>query len=315
MSTGNSTDPSVQQLKLFLILAEELHFGRAAARLFMSQPAFSQQIRALERRLGLQLVERTTRVVELTPSGQALLPQARAVADAMASLRQAAEVQSREISGRLVIGILTAESAMPHTRAIIDELHTRRPHLTIEMRSLNFVNQYEALARGEVDVAFLLPPVPPGIGSQYLAEEPRIVCLPADDPLAAHDRITLDQLSAHTMPTMPPESPQVWRDFWAINPRPNGTPVRFGPLAVDIEGVLALIARGQTIGMLPASTRDYYPRPGIQYRDLVDASSCTLALTWFSKNHNRPDVTLIRNIARTVLRASGTASGNRPTSR
>jgi hypothetical protein len=103
------------------------------------------------------------------------------------------------------------------------------------------------------------------------------------------------------MCAMPPESPQVWRDFWAVNPRPNGIPIRFGPLAVDIEGVLSVIARGQAIGFLPASARDFYPRPGIRHRDVVDMPPCTMALTWFSKNHNRPDITLIRNIARTIL--------------
>ncbi|MBI0379001.1 LysR family transcriptional regulator [Streptomyces albiflaviniger] len=295
-------DPSVHQLRLFVVLAEELHFGRAAARLYMTQPAFSQQIRGLERRLGLQLVERTSRVVELTPSGQALLLHARAVAEAMDGLRQAAEARSREITGRVVIGALTAELAMPQTRAILDELHTRHPQLAVEMRSLNFVNQYEALVSGEVDVAFLRPPAPRGIRVQHLAEEPRVVCLPATDPLTDQERLTLAQLAAHTMPTMPPESPGVWRDFWAVNPRPDGAPIRFGPLAVDVEGVLSLIAHGQTIGILPASARDFYPRPGIRYRDLVDAPPCTMALTWFAKNHNRPGVTLIRNIARSVLR-------------
>ncbi|WP_405837150.1 LysR family transcriptional regulator [Streptomyces platensis] len=104
---------------------------------FMSQPAFSKQIRVLERRLGLQLVERTSRIVELTPSGLALLPHARAVTEAMANLRHVAEVRSRENSGRIVVGTLAAEPAMPHTRLILDELHRLQPHLAIEMRSLN----------------------------------------------------------------------------------------------------------------------------------------------------------------------------------
>lgn len=189
---------------------------------------------------------------------------------------------------------------MPHTRVILDELHKCRPHLAIEMRSLNFINQYEALASGEVDVAFLRPPAPSGIQAHQLAEEPRLVCLPDDDPLAVQERLTLAELSDRTMVTMPPESPQVWRDFWAINPRPNGIPIRFGPLAVDVEGVLHAIARKQAIGFLPASARDFYPRPGIVYRDLVDAPPCTMALTWFARNRDRPHVALMRKIARTV---------------
>ncbi|MFE6737680.1 LysR family transcriptional regulator [Streptomyces tubercidicus] len=301
-SNGGGSEPSVHQLRLFLILAEELHFGRAASRLFMSQPAFSKQIGVLERRLGIRLVERTSRAVELTPSGQALLPQARAVTEAMAGLCHVAEVRSRENSGRIVVGTLAAEPAMPHTRFILDELHKHRPHLAIEMRSLNFINQYEALASGEVDVAFLRPPAPSGIQAHQLTEEPRLVCLPDDDPLAVQERLSLADLSDRTMVTMPPESPQEWRDFWAIDPRPNGIPIRFGPLAIDVEGVLQAIARKQAIGFLPASARDFYPRPGTVYRDLVDAPPCTMALTWFARNRDRPHVALMRKIARAIPR-------------
>ncbi|MBA0052604.1 LysR family transcriptional regulator [Streptomyces sp. AJS327] len=296
------SDPSTHQLRLFQILAEELHFGRAAARLFMSQPAFSQQIRGLERRLGVQLVERTSRTVRLTPSGRALLPEARAVTEAMAGLRRVAQARSRELTGRIVIGTLSAEPAMPHTRAILDALHARHPELSVEIRSLNFVNQYQSLMDGAVDVALLRPPAPSGIQTQTLAREPRVVCLPADDPLAACDQVSVAQLAGRTMMAMPPESPRVWRDFWAINPRPDGVPVRFGPLAVDIEGILHLVARGQAIGFLPASARDFYPRPGICYREVADIPPCAMALTWFARNRDRPDVAAIRAIAQTVLR-------------
>ncbi|MGW7515141.1 LysR family transcriptional regulator [Streptomyces sp. NPDC054796] len=306
-STGpaGGSDPSIHQLRLFLTLAEELHFGRAAERQFMTQPAFSQQIRSLERRLGLRLAVRTSRAVELTPSGEALLPQARAVTEAMAELRHVAAVRSRGVHGRLAIGTLTAEPAMPHTRAILDELHRRRPELEIGMRSLNFVDQYAALARGDVDVAFLRPPAPPGIQTQELAEEARVVCLPADDPLADEEHLTLAQLSGRAVVAMPPESPRVWRDYWAMDPRPDGTRVRFGPLAVDVESVLHVVSQRRAIGFLPASARDFYPRPGVVYRDVADVPVCTMALAWSAKNRDHPDVALIREVARSVLRDLG----------
>ncbi|MBL1102662.1 LysR family substrate-binding domain-containing protein [Streptomyces sp. 205] len=212
----------------------------------------------------------------------------------------------------MVIGTLTAEPAMPHTKDLLEELHAHHPGLAIEMRSLNFVNQYEALARGEVDVAFLRPPAPPGIQTLHLTEEPRVVCLPADDPLAVHERISLAQISDHTFVTMPPESPRVWRDFWAINPRPDGKPIRFGPLAVDVEGVLHLVARGQ-VNRFPAClgprilSAPGYSLPGSAGR----APPCTMALSWLAKNRDRPDITLIRNITRTFLTATGPSRGAR----
>ncbi|MDI3417736.1 LysR family transcriptional regulator [Streptomyces luteolus] len=301
---GSYAEPSVHQLRLFSVLAEELHFGRSAARLFMSQPAFSQQIRMLEQRLGLRLVERTTRRVELTSAGQALLSEARTVTAAMAGLRRTVESQSRAAAGRVVVGTLAAESAMPITRAILGEVHAKHPQLKVELFNLNFVNQYDALARGEVDIAFLRPPVPAGFQTLKLAEEPRVVCLPADDSLAEKDVLTLDDLSARTMTTMPPESPRAWRDFWAVNPRPDGVPIHFGPVAVDVEGVLHAVAHGQAIGILPASAREFYPRPGIRYRDIPGLQPCEMSLTWTARNRDRHDVELIRTVARSVLRRS-----------
>ncbi|MFG3258466.1 LysR family transcriptional regulator [Streptomyces sp. NPDC048172] len=302
-TNGNgNTDPSTHQLRLFLALAEELHFGRAAARLFMTQPAFSQQIRSLERRLRVQLIDRTSRTVELTASGHALLPRARAVTDAMAELRRAADARSRQMSGRLVIGTLSAEPAMPQAQAILDELAKRQPGLSVETRGLNFFNQYEALATGEVDIAFLQPPAPPGIQVLELAEEPRVVCLADEDPLADEDEVTLEQLAGRPVVSMPRESPQEWRDHWAVDPRPDGSQVRYGPMAADVEGVLHVVARRQAVGFLPASIRAFYPRPGIVYRTLAGGPSCTMALTWSAKNRDRADVALIRKIAREVVR-------------
>ncbi|MBJ6636685.1 LysR family transcriptional regulator [Streptomyces sp. I5] len=103
-----SKEPSIHQLRLYLTLSEELHFGRAAARLFITQPALSQQIRELEKRLGIPVVERTSRTLTLTEAGQALLPEARAAVAAVDRLRRVADAQLRQISGRLVVETMGA---------------------------------------------------------------------------------------------------------------------------------------------------------------------------------------------------------------
>lgn len=295
-------DPSTHQLRLFLVLAEELHFGRAAARMFMTQPSFSQQIRALEKRLDVPLVRRSSRAVELTRAGRALVPEARATVDAMARLRQLTNLHARELHGHLTVGSIGAEAAMPYTRAILTELRNRHPSITIEMRSLNFAEQIDVLTSGEVDVAFLRPPVPSGLKTLHLATEPRVVCLSADDPLAGHPHLTLAQLAHHTVVDVPPGAPRIWWNYWAVNPRPDGTPVRFGPVVADIEAMLLAVARGQAITFLPAGSRELYPRPGVAYVDVTDLPPSTAALTWLPKNHARPTITALREAARTILR-------------
>ncbi|BCJ66261.1 LysR family transcriptional regulator [Polymorphospora rubra] len=300
-AAGPQTDPSVHQLRLLLVLAEELHFGRAAARLFMTQPALSRQIKALEDRLTIRLVERTTRTVVLTPAGQALLPAVRDAVSAMDLLRREADSHGRSLTGRLSIGSIGAEAAMPFTHAILDQLRSRHPDIDVRMSSLNFVDHIAALVSGDVDVAFLRPPVPPGIGLLHLATEPRVACLPADDPLAAAPRLTLAQLGGHTFLDVPPEAPRIWWDFWAVNPRPDGTAVRFGGVVSDMEGLLHAVARGEGICFLPAAARKFYPRPGIAYRDVTDLAPSTSALAWLDGNRDQPAVAAIRRAARTVL--------------
>ncbi|MFF5011279.1 LysR family transcriptional regulator, partial [Streptomyces phaeochromogenes] len=130
-----SKEPSVHQLRLFLTLSEELHFGRAAARLFITQPALSQQIRELEKRLGVRVVERTSRTLTLTEAGQVLLPEARAAVD---RLRRVADAQLRQVSGRLVVGTMGAEASMAHTRAVLSLLQDRHPETTVRLVNLAF---------------------------------------------------------------------------------------------------------------------------------------------------------------------------------
>ncbi|MFE3638050.1 LysR family transcriptional regulator [Streptomyces sp. NPDC059168] len=295
-------DPSTHQLRLFLALAQELHFGRAATRMFMTQPAFSQQIRALEKRIGVPLIERTSRKVELTPAGQALLPDIRSVIAAMTQLNQAAGLQARELSGHLVLGAIGGEAAMPYTHAILAHLRAAHPHLTFEMRNLGFTQQVEALVSGETDAAFLLPPLPPGFQSLHLATDQRVACMAAGDPLADQTSTTLAQLADHTMLDMPPGVPRAWWDFWTVNPRPDGTPVRYGMTVADLEAMLLAVASGQGIVFLPAAARHLFPRPGTAYLNVSDLPLFTAALAWLPRNRNRPALAALRQAAHQVIR-------------
>ncbi|MEV5357012.1 LysR family transcriptional regulator [Streptomyces sp. NPDC052693] len=300
---GDDRDPTTHQLRLFLTLARELHFGRAAQRLFMTQPSLSRQIRLLENRLGAPLVDRTSRSVQLTEAGRMLLPEAENVVAAMSRLRSRAAEQSRRVRGLLVLGFVAGESAMPYTHAILDELTQRHPALSVELRMLTFGNQFERLADHDVDAAFLRPPLPPPLRTMTLAVEPRVACLRASDPLAglaAERALTLTDLAEHRMVDMPASASRVWWDDWTVNPRPDGTPVQFGPVVADIEGLLTEVARGHAISFLPEAARRLYPRPGIRYVDVADAPLSSAALAWLPGHHERPAVAALLDAARAV---------------
>ncbi|MFJ4467158.1 LysR family transcriptional regulator [Streptomyces sp. NPDC089424] len=302
---AGDAEPSVHQLRLFLTLGEELHFGRAAARVFISQSALSQQIRDLERRLQVQLFRRSSRTVELTAAGEALLPEARKAVAGIDRLRRVAGAQSRQLSARLTVGTIGAEAAMPHTRAVLRVLKDRHPATEIKVVTLNFVDHMDALFRQEADVVFLRPPVPDGIETHQLASEPRVACLSADDPLAALPQIALEQLADRAVVGMPERLPRVWRDFWAADPRPDGSPVKYGPVVPDMEALLHTVAAGEAMCFLPAAARDFFPRPGVRYVDVAGLVPSVSSLAWLAARRNAPTITAARHAARTYSQRPG----------
>ncbi|MET9297316.1 LysR substrate-binding domain-containing protein [Streptomyces sp. NPDC003077] len=297
---GLRTEPSAHQLRLFLVLAQELHFGRAAARLFMTQPALSRQIRTLEDRLSVRLVRRSSRAVELTEAGRALIPEARSVVESLGRLRDAADEQARRLSGRLTIGFSGAAPALPRPRAVLRALHRRFPELGVHLRALNFVELPHAPLTGEADAVFSYAPAPPGVQDQRLTTERRVVCLPAGDPLAAYERLTLDRLAGRPVIDLPSDHPRAPHGSWSGDPSPQGAAIRQGPAVTTVEELLLTVAEAHAIAFAPASLRRLYPWPGVCYRDVTDLPDCHLALGWSAGERDRPAIAALRAAARTV---------------
>ncbi|MEV7080391.1 LysR family transcriptional regulator [Streptomyces sp. NPDC093516] len=300
MGASLSREPSIHQLRLYLALSEELHFGNAAARLFITQPALSQQIRELEKRLGVRVIERTSRTLALTEEGRALLPAARAAVAAVDRLKRVAEAQQRQISGRVVVGTIGAEASMTHTRAVLGLLRDRHPRMTLHLVNLSFGDHMAALARQDVDVVFLRPPVTEEMELHHLATEPRVACLSADHPLAASPRLTLAQFAGFPVVDMPEQVPRLWWEFWAVDPRPDGSRVRYGPVVTDMESLMHTVATGEAMCFLPAAARDYFPRPGIAYVTVVDLPPSTSALAWLRRRRSEPTIRAVRSAAQHV---------------
>lgn len=302
-----TVDPSTRQLRLFLLLVEEMHFGRAAERAFMTQPAFSQQIAALERHLGVTLIERNTRTSGLTPAGTELREHARAVVEASDRLLGSAAAHRRSLSGRAVIGSLEAAVSLPPFTGTLQELKKRHPDLEVLIHRTGFTAASVLLA-GEVDVSFLFPPVPPGIQTLTVATGPRMACMSAADPLADQGPLTLDQLSDRPFIGWSPKIPKAWRDFWSCDPRPNGRSVTYTDHQVeDFEHALSAIAHGEGIEFPPAAASFLYQRPGVAYVEVTDLPPCTMDLAWRTEDRNKPLVAALREAARTELhrQASG----------
>ncbi len=175
----------LSQLRCFVAAAEELHFGRAAQRLNMTQSPLSRQIQLLERILDVMLLERTSRQVRLTPAGSAFLIEARRILRLAESAALSARRVARGDAGRVVIGF-TAVSGYDLLPRIVAQAIARLPNIALELREMVTSEQVDALVTGLIDVAFVRPPIDRHeFESVCVLREPLIAALPAGDPRQA----------------------------------------------------------------------------------------------------------------------------------
>lgn len=174
-----------RHLRYFLVLAEELHFGRAARRLAISQPPLSLNIQQLEASVGAQLFVRSSRAVQLTAAGQAFVPAARALLAQAADAASLAKDVGSGIAGSLAIGFAGSMlfSGLP---SIVERFQADHPRLRLQLRELSSSEQLQALAQDRLDLGFVhTTRVPPELSQVKVVSQPLLVCLPAKHALAS----------------------------------------------------------------------------------------------------------------------------------
>ena len=184
----------LRQLRAFLQVANARHFGRAAAELKITQPALTQRIQALERELGVQLLERSAREVRLTPAGEVLLPYASSLVHVEdRALRDLADAAAGR-AGRLRVGYLLHGDIGTQAK-IVGEFRRRYPEVVVETNQAHSASNLDNLLAGTVDAAFIGPlRVPVDVAAQQAGRRALMLALPQDHPLAQHLRIPVSSL-------------------------------------------------------------------------------------------------------------------------
>jgi DNA-binding transcriptional LysR family regulator len=292
-------------LRYFVAVAEELHFTRAAERLYIAQPALSEQIRRLEDELGVELLRRTTRKVELTPAGEEFLSHARRIlAEADEALADASRAARGETgSVRVGTGAIAGLDLVPRMlRAFREE----RPLVHLELRQIDWVDYSGGLREGSVDVAFVWLPFEHGdLIVAPLHEEPRVVALEAGHQLATERELRMEQLVDEPWPWV--DTDPVALAFWTCVDYRGGEPARRGPTIRSMEGLLEGVRAGLCVATVPRSQADASALPGIAFREVADLTPATLALAWRAADET-PVVQAFVEIARRV--ASESAAGD-----
>lgn len=265
----------LRQLRYFLVVADELHFARAAERLHMTQPPLTVAIRRLERELGVQLFDRTTRSVALTAAGQAFRERVQAaVADLDDAAGDVADVAAGK-SGKIRVGFVSSASytAVPEA---IRAFRQQRPRIDLMLNPLTSGEQIEQLLEGNLDLGLIRDPGDvPGLNLELLSTEDLVVVLPESHPLAAATEIRPRDLEGEPMilfpyRLMPGFVARVLRLFDSLPTPPNVV-----QQAIHQETVLGLVAAGLGISVLPESVQRFQ-MPGVTTRRLAGRAQTEL---------------------------------------
>jgi DNA-binding transcriptional LysR family regulator len=278
-------------LRYFVAVAEERHFGRAAARLHMTQPPLSRAIKHLETELGVVLLHRSATGVELTPAGDALLGEANTL------LEQAEQTRARVTAAAgavtLTVGTLGDSAGESGTR-LAETFRRRHPKVSIRFREADFTDPTTGLRNGLADVALTrMPFADIGISMRVLRTDAIGVVLRADDPLAGSDSLSLADLADRPWFQLPEGTDPVWRAYW------NGaTPVgerHAGPVVRTVSECMQAVLWNGTVGIAPLLTHAL--PDGLTWTPLTDMPPSPLVVAWTTEHENP----LIRSFAQIAV--------------
>jgi DNA-binding transcriptional LysR family regulator len=272
----------LKHLRAFVTLAEELHFGRAAQRLAIVQPALSMQIKALEGWLGVRLLDRNRHSVMLTDVGRLFLEEARATLHQAQHSADVARGLGRGETGRIRLGFVS--SVLPELLpTLIRQAHQRYPGIQLELKDMPGPDQIQALKSGQLDFGLMRLPAPyAGVQTQAVLHESIIVALPAGHPLAKSPIIDAKALAHLPVLILARRYAAGFYDSLLQAIAAQGGKLAVADELGEFTTMLALVAAGLGIGLLPLNAARALP-PGVIARplDLADYRTTT-GLAWTS---------------------------------
>lgn len=297
-----SIDVHVRDLRYFVAVAEDLHFTRASERLYVSQPALSKQIRALERQLGTELFRRDRHGVTLTDAGTALLPHARRVLEAWREGAAAVDAVRSARQNTLVVGMSTSPVRGGLLPAIRSRFTAAHPEAVLRLRQVNWQDPTAGLADGSADVAFVWLPLPgqDRYAWTVVAEEPLMVALPDTHPLAARDTVDFTDLLDEPFLALP-ESTGPLRGHWLALGSRDGRPPRIGAEIASTEETYEALAAGLGVCLVAAGNVPLLTLGGVTARPVRGVPPSRYVLAWRREEGHRP---LVRAYARACRQAT-----------
>ncbi|WP_426452441.1 LysR family transcriptional regulator [Paenibacillus sp. S-38] len=276
----------LRQIEYFIAVAEELHFGRAAMRLQMTQPPLSQQILQLEKELGVLLFERSKRHVELTPAGKVFLQEVRHALNQLERAKAAAQRAQMGMLGRLVLGFVGSATfdILPNLVRVFQEQY---PNVDLVLHEMPTPMQLEAFRRKDIDIGFVRTPVVDRhLSLLSVRQETCIVVVPKMHPLAQRSSVSMGDLRAERFILVEREVWPSWYDDILSKCRDAG----FSPIirqdVKEIQTVVGMVAAGLGISIVPSSTANIHARDVAYVNIEGNAPLADMSIAWRTDNNS-----------------------------
>lgn len=281
---------NIKQLKYFVAVATEEHFGRAAARLHVSQPPITRQIHQLEDMLGVQLFIRHAKGVTLTPEGSIFFEEARSILRRIEQARDRLKRASGGEFGRLDVAIF-GSAIFGKITQVVHEFRQRYPGVKLVLHTMSKAQQYEALLNRSIDIAFnRLLESEPGLIIEELMREPLYVALPDQSPLTAQSAIAFADIADYPVILFPTSNRKGFIDKVKQMYARRGIVPQIAQEVGDPTTGLALVASGFGICLVPHSVLSL-SLPGVTFRPMADpASEMSVDLSCFYRDETKPRV-------------------------
>lgn len=294
----------LRELEAFLVLADELHFGRTAARLYLTQSRISQTIRTMEERIGGKLFDRTSRRVRLTPLGEQLRDDVRPAYEQIKRAVSLAQDAAAGVSGVLRICVPSYSMAGLKFTMIVREFQRRYPACRLLVTE-EFPGDFDRLRHGIYDVMCQRDPIdePDLTVGATLSIEKRVLLLQVGHPLAQRGYATAEDLGDYAViaPSGIPKT--MYDEFWPTA-TPSGRPIRRGPTIATTSDVLQLVARGEIVHPTVASFNTYYQHPEVTHVPLHGFSAVASMLVWVT-DHETAAIRALAAVAQEITGMPG----------
>jgi DNA-binding transcriptional LysR family regulator len=272
----------LREIRVFLALAEELHFGRTAERLGLTQSRVSQSLRGMERKLGVELFHRTSRRVALTAAGERFREEIRAPYDGVADALRHTHSANHAVRGTLRLGTHNAAAVGTRLLGIIEAFETANADCYVRIVESPFGEQLEPLRRGQLDLLVTRMPIddPKLVVGPVVDREARLLAVAHDHPLADRPHVSLDDIADFDVGWADVMLPRISEAF-VPRQAPSGRPIRCVRLGIrDISELVVTIARGRIVHPTLASFASHYAHPHVRYVPISDLPPAETVLVW-----------------------------------